>query len=52
MIRKIIPLIFVALVLATTSCSDDKGSDAITIAETQREPMTAQEIKTKIDESV
>ena len=52
MIRKIIPLFFAALVLSTTACSDDKGYDEITIAETQREPMTAQEIKTKIDESV
>lgn len=52
MIRKIIPLFFAALLLSTTACSEDKGYDEITIAETQREPMTAQEIKTKIDESI
>ena len=53
MIRRILPLVVAGLLLSLTSCSENEQSfEAISIAQEQRELLTPQEIKTKIDASI
>ncbi len=53
MIRKILPLAVVSLVLALASCSDaERNYEEITIEQAQREPISAQQIRAKIGESI